>query len=182
MNILGQLEDLPAIFGQNKAEFVKKENQAMVAQLHPLGCGVACVASRCGLSYKAALSLFARQEHAWTRGFYCSEIVEALSNAGFKYAFAKYDPSLHEKVIEIPGAIVFVGPCSDYPSGHFLLRCQTGHRIGHRIGHRMGWMNPWANFPMMNDVEAKLQKTLPAQVTYVIYEQGAMKRLLSCRR
>lgn len=129
-----------------------------VAQEHPMGCAVACVAFRCGVDYRAALAMFSQPEHAWTRGFYCGEIVEALARLGRAYSFARYLRSEHEGLLEIPGTLVFVDPCERYPSGHFLAR-----------GER-GWMNPWSTFPHMIPVEAEFQVTLPGPIGYVLFE------------
>jgi hypothetical protein len=128
-----------------------------VSQEHPLGCAVACVASLCKMRYQQALELFEVQQHAWTRGFYCSEIVKALANAGLSYAFAEFESKKHSQHITKTGTIVFVAPCSKYPAGHFLLRLKNG------------WMNPWMNFPRMNDVQAAIEKRLPGKISYLVY-------------
>ena len=129
-----------------------------VAQEHPMGCAVACVASRCGLTYTKALDTFTVPSHAWTRGFYCEEIVEALAQLGLKYTFARFLPDDHSKYLNIVGSIVFIDPCDRYPSGHFIVRSAEG------------WMNPWVTFPKMNPVVAEIQSELPGAVGYIIYE------------
>ena len=128
-----------------------------VPQEHPLGCAVACVASLAELSYASALRLFDEAEHAWTRGYYCSEVTSALRKLGFDYSYKVYDPLLHKRFLNHAGTIVFIGACKAYPSGHFLLRSDEG------------WMNSWANFPRMIAVDAGFQQVLPARVAYVIY-------------
>ncbi len=128
-----------------------------VPQQHPLGCAVACVATRCGLSYPDAFALFSHPEHAWTRGYYCNEVVDALAKAGWKYSFAKFKPSLHERKLTMSGTIIFVEPCQSYPAGHFFVRAPQG------------WMNPWANFPLMNDIQAEFQEALPGNISYIIF-------------
>ena len=128
-----------------------------VPQEHALGCAVACVAYRLGLSYRGALALFDQRESAWLRGYYCPEVVAALSRGGARYHFTEYQDALHSEALALPGAIVFVEPCDEYPAGHYMIRAGDG------------WMNSWINFPQMIPVEAGIQAKLPGKVSYVIY-------------
>ena len=123
-----------------------------------MGCAVACVAYRCGLSYAKALAAFATPSHAWTRGFYCEEIVEAFAQLGRRYDFAKFSPDAHASRLLIEGSIVFIDSGDLFPSGHFLVRCAQG------------WMNPWSTFPKMTPVVAKIQPDLPGKIGYIVYE------------
>lgn len=134
------------------------KNLKTVSQEHPLGCAVACVASLSNTSYKQALNLFDDPELAWNRGFYCSEIVKALAQLEMNYTFEEYKTAKHSKKINKPGSIVFIEPNSKYPAGHFMLRLENG------------WMNPWANFPQMIPVESKVEKKLPGDISYIVYE------------
>lgn len=137
------------------------ENQnypVAVAQEHSLGCAVACVASRCQISYESALRLFAEPKLAWVRGYYCTEVIEALRRAGIHYSTETFDPSLHQKLLERIGTIVFLEPSELYPVGHYLIRSNKG------------WMNPWVNFPSMNNVRADFQNTLPNKILFVLHE------------
>ena len=133
-------------------------NMSAIPQEHPMGCAVACVAFRCGLSYQAALALFSSSEYAWTRGYFCSEIVEALEFAGLKYTYAKFNSVRHADILIRVGTIAFVDHCIQYPAGHFFIRGSKG------------WMNPWVTFPMITDVRADFQKELPGKVSYIIYQ------------
>src|SRR5439155_1668986 len=74
---------------------------ASVTQEHGAGCAVACVAFVLGTSYQEALALFKRPNHAWGRGFYCREIIEALETAGKKYSFVHFNASVKKRV-EMP--------------------------------------------------------------------------------
>jgi len=112
----------------------------------------------CRISYAQALSLFKQKHNAWGRGFYCSEIVEALSKAQHQYKFSAYNSARHLKLAKQVGTIVFVGPSTQYPSGHFLLRVDEG------------WMNPWSNFPQMCPVRSDVVSKLPGKITYLVYE------------
>lgn len=135
-----------------------KKRKKPIPQIHPMGCAVACVAYRCDVDYLSALSSFKTPKHAWTRGFYCEEIVEALSELGFEYSYSRYKKSLHEELLETAGTIVFVDRCETYPSGHFLIRDSRG------------WMNPWSSFPRMIQVKADYQDTLPGKVSYIVFQ------------
>lgn len=128
-------------------------------QEHSMGCAVACVASLCRVSYREAIELFETPEHAWTRGFYCSEIVKALGRAGFEYSYAEFKSSRHFRRTQRPGTIVFVAPCSKYPAGHFFLRSSEG------------WMNPWLNYPWMDQVRSAVERHLPGRISYLVYEK-----------
>jgi hypothetical protein len=129
-----------------------------VAQEHALGCAVACVASRCGVTYARAHWLFATKENAWVRGYYCSEVVDALARAGYRYAFESFVEASHSTLLERPGTIVFVGPCARYPAGHFLIRW------------RDGWMNSWLNYPQMIPIEAGFASAVPGPIQFVMFE------------
>jgi hypothetical protein len=129
-----------------------------IAQEHPLGCSVACVASRCAISYKEAHKFFKDEAHAWTRGYYCSEVAWALAQAGLKYRFEPFDSEKHEAYVMREGTLVFVERSSKHPSGHYLLRTSSG------------WMNPWSNFPQMIQVTANFETDLRGEVEYIIYE------------
>jgi hypothetical protein len=143
--------------GQNITEAMELF-AAGVPQEHPMGCAVACVAFRCAISYPAALAAFSTHEHAWTRGFYCEEVVEALANLGLKYSFDHYESKKHGEFLTVPGTIIFVNPFEQYPSGHFLVRGLNS------------WMNPWSTFPNMNPVRAEFQESLPGRIGYVLFE------------
>lgn len=124
-----------------------------------MGCAVACVASRCGMSYRQALLLFARKDLAWLRGYYCGEVTAALSKAGFIYSYKKFDPLSHSLLLSKSGTLVFVEPNSKYPAGHYFLQVNPG------------WMNPWSNYPHMTPVRASIQKKLDGKISYVIFEK-----------
>jgi len=141
----------------------KFEKIRPISQEHPLGCSVACVASLCKIKYKEAIQLFKKKEHAWTRGFYCSEVVQALKTAGLNYTFEEFDFYRHSPHVRKTGTIVFIAPNTKYPAGHFLLRLAKG------------WMNPWSNFPEMKPVRSSIEKFLPGEISYVVYPQDANK-------
>lgn len=123
-----------------------------------MGCGAACAAFASGTTYAVALNAFTTPEHAWTRGFWCEEIVEALGRLGHSYSFSRFDKPKFEAKLTIPGTIIFVESCEAYPGGHFFAR------------DKQGWMNPWTTFPRMNPVEAGVQLSLPGPISYIIYK------------
>ncbi len=123
-----------------------------------MGCGVACVASRCGVSYSKALEWFEHPEHAWTRGYYCEEIVATLARAGFEYTFAAFNSREHHLLLNREGTLVFQAPSDEYPHGHYFLRA------------RGGWMNPWSNYPNMIPINSGFQPTIKGIVSFVVYQ------------
>jgi hypothetical protein len=137
-------------------------HHAPVAQEHPMGCAVACVASLKRINYQEALKYFEKKEHAWTRGYYCPEVVEALNKLGFNYKFEETDGVRGQSKMKKIGTIVFISPCTKYPSGHFVLRVKNG------------WMNPWANFPLMSPVKAAIEKKLAGKISYIIFPDDSL--------
>lgn len=148
------------LHNQSKSSSLRPREWQAVSQEHALGCGVACVASRCGTSYREALEEFSRPENAWTRGYYCPEIVAALKKLGYDYEFAPFNSREHGRLLSRAGTIAFVAPCRQYPAGHFLLRTDKG------------WMNSWLNYPQMVPVECGFEKKLPGRVTYIVFERN----------
>ncbi len=129
-----------------------------VAQEHTMGCAVACVAYRTNLTYQTALKNFSTPQHAWTRGFYCSEIVEALEKIGFSYSYSKYNEKKHSDYLKKNGTIIFVARCEEFPYGHFMVQSSNG------------WMNPWSNYPLIKIIKADFQKKFPGVVEYILFE------------
>jgi hypothetical protein len=129
-----------------------------ISQEHTLGCAVACVAYRLGISYSEALSRFRDPQNAWKRGYYCGEVVEALKQGGLLYQFSEYTGNQLSAFLEREGTFVFLEPNVEYPSGHYLIRTAAG------------WMNPWTNFPQMIPVQSAIVESLPGRVAWVIFE------------
>lgn len=128
-----------------------------ITQKHGMGCGVACVASLLNISYDKGLELFKNPANAWSKGFMCREIVQAISRIEPNYKFKRLknsnDPILKEK-----GIIVFTDYSEAYPFGHYLINTKNG------------WMNPWMNYPVIAPAKSGFVKELPAEATYVIYK------------
>ena len=93
-----------------------------------MGCGVACVASLLGISYRESLNLFNRK-HANVPNFYCKEIVNILKNRKLNYRYNKVTKKTEQHIHKI-GSIVFIRKSEKYFYGHFLLKTKRGFQLG----------------------------------------------------
>ncbi len=125
-----------------------------IKQEHFSGCAVACVASVTKTTYKNAVKNFENgSEWAKFRGFYCSEIINALEKNGLKYSLKYVKRRKHH---DYPfGTIVYLQKTAKHPIGHYI--CNTPS----------GWMDPWINFPRLN-AKAGFRKRLPGKPSYAI--------------
>ena len=124
-----------------------------VAQEDPMGCGISCVASLCGISYQKAKKLFDKPQNAVSIGFFCRDIVRALAKAGRRYSFRH----IKRKTRYPENSIVFISYSKRYPAGHFLVRAENR------------WMDPWMDFPSIKDVRAGFRKRLPGKAEYLVF-------------
>lgn len=133
-----------------------------VTQKHPMGCAIACVASRCRINYDRAHQLFEHSAGAWLNGYTLAEVAEALLKQGLEPRITPIPVRTHSgvKTSMSPGTIAFLGPSSFYPSGHYFLKTQHG------------WMNPWLNFPNMLPARAGIQPHLFSRPDYLIFSQS----------
>ncbi len=122
-----------------------------------MGCGVACVASLLGISYKKALKLFESPKNACFKGYYCKDLCKALKNSEQNYSFKKYKINMNH-FLKKERTIVFIERNSKYPEGHYLTKTQKG------------WMNPWINFPIIAPAKAGFSKNLPGKITWIIFK------------
>ncbi len=131
----------------------------IITQKHSMGCGVACVASLLNLSYDDALLLFKNPSHAWTRGFMCKELIDAIAKIypNFKYSKIK---NTNDPILKMLGTIVFTESSKAYPLGHYLLKTKNG------------WMNPWINYPIIAPAKGGIVRELPGQASYVIFSKN----------
>jgi hypothetical protein len=135
-----------------------------IAQIDEMGCGVACVANKLGISYEQATELFLYPGHAKTIGYKCKYIVDALRNAGqdvrLRHIKDHDRNSIAKGKIPIPtGGIVFLERSKLYPFQHYLLKADKG------------WVDPWINMhddPNVAHARAGLRKYLPGRPYYVI--------------
>jgi len=101
---------------------------------------------------KQAKRLFKKPRNAWTIGYYCRDIVQALAKAGKQYSFRRIRRKTHYP----KNSIVFIARSKRYPAGHFLVRVNR-------------WMDPWMNFPSIKEVRAGFRKRLPGKSVYLIF-------------
>lgn len=126
-----------------------------IAQEHPFGRGVACVAFVLSTSYQCSLKLFnAGKNKVNTKGFLCREIVNILNNAGLNYHYKYVSSKIREKIYT-SRTIVFIKRSKKYPAGHYLVRKNNK------------WMDPWINFPHKN-IKAGFRARLPGRPIYAI--------------
>lgn len=140
-----------------------------VTQKHGMGCGVACVAAVLNFSYDKALHLFKNPKKAWTKGYFCKDIVAALKKKKRNYDY-KYLKNSRDPVLKKSGTIVFTRFSKAYPHGHYLIRTKNG------------WMNPWINFPEITPAKSGFSKRLPARPTYAIFGKDDKETVRHRRR
>ena len=126
-----------------------------ISQGHAMGCGLACVAYLVGKSYRSVLAADSDQTRAWTRGYYCPELVELLFQFGLKYTWRELKRGSSATKIPV-GSIVFEKPTLSCPAGHFLVKVADGV-----------YMNPWINAPSIKGVRAGYQNNVGV-ITHVI--------------
>ncbi len=124
-----------------------------VAQEDPMGCGIACVASLCGISYQKAKKLFDKPQNAVSIGYFCRDIVRALGKTGKRYSFRRIKRKTHYP----ENSIVFIAYSKRYPAGHFLARAENS------------WMDPWIDFPSIKNVRAGFRNRLPGKAEYLVF-------------
>lgn len=128
-----------------------------IVQEHSMGCGLACVAYVLGKSYATIFNQIDHPERAWTRGFYCAELVAMLRINGRNFRWRSVKGKKLPVDHNIPdGSIIFVAACDAYPMGHFLVKI-ANHQ----------YMNPWINFPTIKSPKAGFVK-YPGKLSYVI--------------
>ena len=128
----------------------------LVVQEEPMGCAIACVAAILNLKYSNAKKLFTNPKHAYGRGYYCKEIIQALGKGKKNYEFKKVTEKTKD-LLNRNGTFVFIGGSEKYLCGHFLVKGEKG------------WMNPWYNYPKIAPAKAKFQKKFPGEAQWVIY-------------
>lgn len=137
-----------------------------VAQEDSMGCGVACVANRLGISYAQALRLFDEPGNAKTIGYKCKYIVEALSRGGLDVRLRHIKQADRKAVArgKLPiatGAIVLLEKSEKYPYQHYLLKVDGS------------WCDPWINMhddPDVTHAQAGIRATLPGLPYYAIMQ------------
>ncbi len=126
-----------------------------ITQKHCMGCGIACVSYIAKKTYDKVLEKYPTKNHAWTRGFYCKDLVKLLAMEGYYYKWRKVKKD--ESISEIPlKSIVFIARSDEYPVGHFMVKESKNK-----------YMNPWINHPEMSPAKSGFQKEI-GSISYVV--------------
>jgi len=127
-----------------------------ITQKLDYGCGVACFAFVCDMSFEEAVA-FLGKEYSVKHGWRPSDLVIALKQFGVKY---KNHYVRKKGRVKYPvGSIVLIESSDTYPVGHYLT-----------LSHQ-GWMDPWINLAETNNIhEAKsgFRKELPGKPMYAL--------------
>lgn len=119
-----------------------------VPQKHMWGCGIACVASRLGISYEYAKERLEKIKgkgiNAYPHGLDLDPIVHVLRRSRIKVVADWYAKSFPT------GTIAYISGERPYKDGHYVLKVDGG------------WMDPWININRPNDRrKAGLRTQLP---------------------
>lgn len=127
-----------------------------VTQKLDYGCGVACFAYICDLTFEQAVDLLGK-EYSVKHGWRPSDLVTALSRYGLsyrnRYVRTKQDSRFPN------GTIVLIERSFVYPVGHYLALDNDR------------WMDPWINMPGSNalqNAESGFRSTLPGKAMYAL--------------
>ena len=101
------------------------------------GCGVACFAFVCNMTFKQAVTFLDRQ-YSVRYGWRPSDLVAALNRYGFSYK-NHYVRKKHN-IIYPDDSIVLIERSVNYPVDHYLVF----------VGNK--WMDPWINLPKSNNL------------------------------
>lgn len=128
-----------------------------ITQEHPFGCGIACFAFVCNVTYQQAVE-FLGPKQANSNRFIIKNLVSELNRFGKPYKAKHINPG--GKVNYVDGMIVLLRRSTKYPVGHYLVR------------YNSGWMDPHIN--LLQDKQFQNPKSgnrerLPGAAMYVIY-------------
>lgn len=127
-----------------------------IAQEMPYGCGIACFAFVCGLTYKQAEEFLGKEQAKSTR-FIVKHFREELNRFGIKYASRHVKPD--ETINPKEGTIVLLRRSKQFPVGHYLAY------------HEGKWMDPRINLEndrMFQEPTSGFRNTLPGEVMYAL--------------
>ena len=129
-----------------------------IRQEDEFGCGAACLAQVCGITYRTAVELLGIDK-ARSQGFYGRELEAGLRHFGKSYQFRYLKPRLRRHIYN-PGVIVFICRSKRYPFGHYLVYTNCG------------WSDSWINMQHCTDVQqstAGVRKRLPGRAQYALF-------------
>ena len=129
-----------------------------VTQEYDYGCGVACFAFVCNVTYQEALKLLGR-ESTVKFGWKPSDLCKELILQGYKYK-NRYVRKLVIEDSDYPDkTIVLIEKSTVYPVGHYLVK------------YKNTWMDPWLNLPDSNDINkatSGFRLQLPGKAMYTL--------------
>lgn len=128
-----------------------------ITQEFDYGCGVACFAFACDLSYSRAVVVLGREQTV-KYGWRPSDLVRALKSYGLNYKNCYVRKQSQPQ--EYPEAtIILLERSASYPVGHYLIR------------HNQYWMDPWINMPIDNNIhhaKSGFREQLPGKAMYAL--------------
>ena len=127
-----------------------------VTQEAPNGCGIACFAFVCGLTYKQAEE-FLGTEQANSNRFIVKHFREDLNRFGMSYRSCHLRPG--QTIHPIEGTIVLLRRSPQFPVGHYLAF------------HEGRWMDPRINLEsdrQFNNPTSGFREALPGQAMYAL--------------
>lgn len=127
-----------------------------VTQKLDYGCGVACFAFVCDLTFEQALAYLGK-EYSIKHGWRPSDLVIALNSRGYEYKnnYVRKKPTKDYS----EATIVLIERSLGYPVGHYLVL------------HNGKWMDPWINMKEnINIYYAKsgFRTRLPGKAMYAL--------------
>lgn len=127
-----------------------------VTQKLDYGCGVACFAYICNITFEQAVD-FLGKEYSVKHGWRPSDLVTALNRYGLSYK-NHYIRKKQDFDFQTD-TIVLIERSTDYPVGHYLV-----------LNNDM-WMDPWINMPENNDLthaKSGFRTSLPGKAMYAL--------------
>jgi hypothetical protein len=131
-----------------------------ITQESPNGCGIACFAFVCDLTYREA-EKFLGPEQSKSNRFIVKHFVEELNRFGKRYAALHAKPG--EEVEPVEGTIVLLRRSKEYPVGHYLAF------------HKSQWMDPRINLQedrKFVSPETGFRDKLPGKPMYLLVPQN----------
>ena len=127
-----------------------------ITQKLDYGCGVACFAFVCGMSFYEAVA-FLGMKYSVKHGWRPSDLVTALDRFGIGYK----NHYVHKKNnLKFPiGSIVLIERSNEYPVGHYLTLTSQG------------WMDPWINLSESKNIhkaKSGFRNELPGKPMYAL--------------
>lgn len=127
-----------------------------ITQESPNGCGIACFAFVCGLTYKQA-EKFLGSEQAKSNRFIVKHFREELNRFGLSYVSQHLRPGQIFEPTE--GTIALLRRSKQFPVGHYLA-----YRYGKWMDPRINLQNDWE----FQQPESGFRNTLPGQAMYIL--------------